>query len=347
MTAHLSAKLIWHDQAWNGCVCNNPARNPCCVMQQDIRDARYLDREMESAGLPLSDWREGKQPPCSRGMMTFSPTGSTIYHSDPLYRGFSPLKDAAPPYSLFETPYRWLMEERCLAICEAEKLDIPPGANPNKQGGWIDEPQRQLPLLKRFWEKPEKGKSLVFFYCDGKTPVDDTLKHLVVGVGRISNIGPQLFYDPDKNACPVWHRCVTHDFANQGFRLPYHEYLEKGYDLPQIVCTIPDRSTWYFSHFAEHVSDDVAVDILQTAKLTGDSLLAFSDLIDRIKRHFPDRRACIPDRDLVAGDAEFYSKKNSVFRHGLLPDASNRPFSDGMVCRLEYDITFQYLSLTP
>jgi hypothetical protein len=31
MTQHLTARLAWHDDGWNGHVCRNPAANTYCV----------------------------------------------------------------------------------------------------------------------------------------------------------------------------------------------------------------------------------------------------------------------------------------------------------------------------
>lgn len=28
---HISARLAWHDDGWNGCICRNPAANTFCV----------------------------------------------------------------------------------------------------------------------------------------------------------------------------------------------------------------------------------------------------------------------------------------------------------------------------
>jgi len=93
------------------------------------------------------------------------------------------------------------------------------------------------------------------------------LSRILVGVGRISNVGPQLFFGkkppqyPDP--FPTWSRSITHDFENQGFRLPYHEYLRAGHDPTNILCRVPDGAMLSFSYVAEHVSDDIAVGALE------------------------------------------------------------------------------------
>ena len=36
MTTHLSARLVWHDRAWDGHICDHPIQNSFCVVQQHI-----------------------------------------------------------------------------------------------------------------------------------------------------------------------------------------------------------------------------------------------------------------------------------------------------------------------
>ena len=73
--------------------------------------------------------------------------------------------------------------------------------------------------------------------------------------------GKKLPKYPDEY--PIWSRCITHDFENQGFRLPYHEYLRAGHDPTNIICLVPDGAMLNFSYVAEHVSDDLAVGALE------------------------------------------------------------------------------------
>jgi len=208
------------------------------------------------------------QPPCSRDPIAFSPVGYTITHNDPLeFRRLPSTTEEVPPYSLCPSPYRWLREENFRSICEDEKLDIRESDTPGKGSGWVFEPDRQMELLHNFWGKFEKGKSLVFFYCNHGNPLDESLNRILLGAGRISQIGPQLYFGskppkyPDKY--PIWSRCVTHDFENQGFRLPYHEYLNAGLDPKNILCVVPEGTMLNFSYVGEHVSDDVAVGALE------------------------------------------------------------------------------------
>jgi hypothetical protein len=237
------------------------------MVQQHIRDGRDDDREDKAAGLPLADLKTW-QPPCSRDPVAFSPRGYTISHDDPLeFRQLPSVREDVPPYSVCPSPYRWLREENFRNICEDEKLDIRDSDTKGKEFGWVFEADRQRELLRNFWGKLEKNKSLIFFYCNHGNPLDESLTRILLGVGRIANIGPQLFFGKKlpkySDDYPIWSRCITHDFENQGFRLPYQEYLAAGHDTKDILCLVPEGTILNFSYVGEHVSDDVAVGALE------------------------------------------------------------------------------------
>jgi hypothetical protein len=259
--------LVWHDRAWDGHICDHPSKNASCVVQEHIRDGRDDDREDKAAGIHLADLKTW-QPPCCRDPIAFSSRGYTISHNDPLeFRQLPSVREVVPPYSVCPSPYRWLREENFRIICEDERLNIREPDIKDKELGWVYEPDRQIELLRHFWGKLEKDKSLLFLYCNHGNPLDESLNRILLGVSRISQIGPQLFFGkklPKYPAeYPIWSRCITHDFENQGFRLPYHEYLKAGHDPKNILCLVPEGAMLNFSYVAEHVSDDMAVGALE------------------------------------------------------------------------------------
>ena len=264
---HLSARLAWHDTGWNGCVCQEPHLNASCITVQNIRDSKNDELERIHSGTPVIDL-DGWHPPCTRDINSYSPNSFSIEHSDPLGRNFlSPVKEEIPPYSVLPAPYRWLLESSFRDICEAENLSIRGPEDKKKTRGWIYDPDRQRALLNQFWGKLKEGegKSLVFYYAKGN-PVDENVPRLILGVGRIKKIGPQLYFegtDDSGEPFPIWTRSVKQDYPSQGFRLPYQEYLREGFDPRPFACYIPTGSLLQFSYVAEHISDDQAVGILE------------------------------------------------------------------------------------
>ena len=266
---HLSVRLAWHDNGWDGCICQEPHLNSSCVYHRNIRDDRDDEYEREHAGIHLSDIPTGRLPPCSRDTAAYADQGFRFIHEDPLERDFlGPTVEQIPPYTCLPAPYRWLREENFQDVCEYYGLSIRGRDNPDRERGWIYEPDRQIPLLTNFWNtvKGGEGEALVFYYVNRGNPVDDHVPRLVVGVGRLKKIGPQRFFDgtdPDGNRYPIWTRTITQQYPSQGFRLPYQEYIAQDLDPRSIACCVPGGDILPFSYVAEQVTDDVAVGVLE------------------------------------------------------------------------------------
>lgn len=260
MTTHLSVRLAWHDRGWDGRICDAPQLNASCIVQQHIREGRDDVKERSAAGIALSelDWL----PPCSRDTGAFSPVGFVVTHNDPLEgRGLPSVDEGIPPHSCCPSPYRWMREENFRAVCEAENLQIR-GPDSPKDRGWVYEPDRQRALLDNFWGKLEAGGSLIFYYVNQGNPIDEAASRILVGVGRLKELGPQLYFGTKKNfedQYPVWSRRVTQSYPAQGVRIPYQEYLRAGYPVEAILCRVPQSHLVDFSYVGEHVSDDVAL----------------------------------------------------------------------------------------
>jgi len=219
------------------------------MVHEHIRDERDDEFEEQFAGRHMKEIELDRLPPCSRDIGAFSAEGFEIIHHDPLEgRDLPPEKEYIPPYSFCTSPYGRMFSE-----------------DPNKT--WESDPKEQLKRLNEFWEKLEEGKSLVFFYVNHGNPLkEEKSDRILVGVGRISKIAPQLYFGKKKGyeeKYPIWSRCITHNFPEEGIRLPYQEYIEAGYDPSNIICTIPSSARPHFLYVAEHVSDDVAVGILE------------------------------------------------------------------------------------
>ena len=266
MTTHLSARLAWHDRGWDGRVCDAPHLNASCIVHKHIRHARDDDRERESAGKPLAKLQDAL-PPCSRDPAAYAERGFTIEHRDPLdFRRLPPVSEAIPPYSVCSAPYRWMREDCFQEVCDAENLSIR-GPDEERDHGWIQENDRQRELLGHFWKKLEVEQSLIFYYCNRHGhPLDEDASHILIGVGRISEIGEQVYFGTTgkyPKPFPVWSRRVTQDYPGQGVRIPYQEYLRGGRPMDGIICRIPRSAVPAFSYGGEHVSDDIAVTALE------------------------------------------------------------------------------------
>ena len=60
MATHMSIRLAWHNDGWNGHICQKPCENPYCVGQHSypgdlIANNRDIEYETAHAGEPCSD----------------------------------------------------------------------------------------------------------------------------------------------------------------------------------------------------------------------------------------------------------------------------------------------------
>ncbi len=216
------------------------------MVHEHIRNSKDEKFETQNAGKRLCEIPN--LPPCLRDTGAFSSDGFKIVHYDPLdWRNLPPVEEEISPYSFCTSPYGRMFKEY------------------NKE--WENDPEKQLNNLEEFWGEIEVGKSLVFFYVNHGNPLrEEKSDRILVGIGRISKIAPQLYFGKKpgwEDDYPLWSRCITHNFPDEGIRLPYQEYLDNGYDPSNIICIIPASTRPYFSYVAEHVTDDIAVGIIE------------------------------------------------------------------------------------
>ena len=60
MTKHMSIRLAWHNEGWNGHICQKPCENTYCIGQHSypgdlIAGTRDVEYETAHAGEPCSD----------------------------------------------------------------------------------------------------------------------------------------------------------------------------------------------------------------------------------------------------------------------------------------------------
>lgn len=74
---------------------------------------------------------------------------------------------------------------------------------------------------------------------------------------------------------------------------------------PDSVSAFSDREA--LAHDDPRRVRGVMSAVLQDAALSGDSVLLLRDTLDRVRAYFPERRACIPDREVVLAHEDFYA----------------------------------------
>ena len=113
MPTHLTVRMAWHDNMWDGTICRDPEGNVYCtgtrsLLSERIARNRNLKAETQ-AGIPGSkiDSVDEYLPPCYWSSNAFGPDVQEISHRHPFWR-FKELTipEKMAPYSTFTWPFR-------------------------------------------------------------------------------------------------------------------------------------------------------------------------------------------------------------------------------------------------
>ena len=258
MTTHLTARIAWHDDGWNGRVCSKPELNTYCVGLKSypgdvIHRERNLERETACAGQAVCKLKGDDVPPCIYSINAFGPDAIRGYSNPPdfFYDGADREEWDIPPSTVCVWPYEAMYGDE---VYTDGRLD-----NDKRRRG-ADE----------FFAELDDGESLIFYYANHSNPFTDENdpKYVIVGVSRVKQVGKPLFYpnatdDIKKRFAQgmVWARNVTSYYPDEGFRIPYHAYRDKPEILEKILVTPENPATCKYG--ARHLTDDTAIGMLE------------------------------------------------------------------------------------
>lgn len=285
---HLSARVPWHDNRWNGFTCRNVLDNSFCRILKRIDAEKVPDTEPCNTRIP-----DGAFPPCVHEKGTFLSPHSyarELTHSfsfNPLFKDFRPCVYHHKPFSINAIPFLWMMKNKASDAAphfsekaEVYELNYDPDleAKVDEQLGftgniWVQHSQNQKELLDAFFGCLKKNQSLIFFYCK-HTPLTEPNERVIVGVAKVRrDVGEILDYCYPEgytgHRSYSWDRCVEHTLTEKnpdGFLLPYHEILEhvaetgSEVELRAFAAFAPEF--YQFSYASELVEHDTAIDSL-------------------------------------------------------------------------------------
>lgn len=282
---HLSMRVAWHDNQWNGTTCHNPLKNTFCL---DL--PRIYEEKNEKEEIPDQPWWDEniKLPPCkaeSGAFMNAKPYVRKFRHiyRDLVKANHSHLDEAIvtiPPYSTFAVPFRWALMKNQQEI-DAEYPGLARYERAPFPSAWVYNSERQKDILHTFFNflsDKEGSNSLVFFYTKHGNPIDENSPRLIVGIGEIVKISEILHYPQNRPGpdYPIWERLISHSIRPgqaRGFLVPYHDYLAAENEmnieakLNEIKVTLFEpgedgRIIDEFSYGSELVSDLKALTVL-------------------------------------------------------------------------------------
>ena len=256
MTTHLTARLAWHNDGWNGKICNNPAENTYCVGSHSypgelIAEKRSLDWEQDNCGKSCA--KLDRVPPCCYSINAFGLEEITA--------------EAAPPEWWNDNTQirQWIMPPASVCVWPYEAMyigDVKTDERYDYEKRWAN--------AKAYWSAVEPDKSLVFYYGNYSNPFsEDEAKHYaLVGVSRIKSLGEELFYEgcsekTRKNYAGgfVWQRTITSYYPDQGLRIPYHVYRDRP-DILEKIVLFPENPR-VCKYATRHMSDDDALGLVE------------------------------------------------------------------------------------
>jgi len=282
---HLSVRVPWHDNEWNGSICNNSNANGACLILKNCAINRDDEKEKRLAGQLLKDLSEEDYPVCIGERATFMasfPINKTLNHpyvgSSPTTHGhLKPTNIVFPAHSAAAVPYNWMLKENALKKTELYNLNFDEQREPkldwanNGDGTWVQEIKNQIALLDCFFEHLEEETSLVFFYAK-QVPFFEESGRVLAGVGRINKIIPSEPYEGSNSSfgAAYWEHMIIHSIRpdnKNGFLLPYHDAIEyqkthQDFEVSDLAVVIPNDKRFEFSYAAEHVSNDSAIRVL-------------------------------------------------------------------------------------
>ena len=282
---HVTFRVAWHDNKWNGSVCKDPLKNRYCsgfhsLLSERIRKRKEkkLKEEIKFSGHLVT---EEYLPPCFWSINAFGSKALNVKHDNPADRDkeLDLIDEILPANSIFSWPYAVSFT----LTKEQVKTD---GAYPKNLESV------RIPL---FQSKIKTNRTVAFLYANYSNPLtEEEQQYLIVGCGLITDKGDDTYFGPDeiiqkkRNSIPKlrnfpsmnWALRYTFNEPDLLIRLPYHEYIDYvnqlGFDeeakqtfLDKIKVAVTEPELNHcFKYVAMDVDDDEAIFILSKIRKT-------------------------------------------------------------------------------
>jgi exodeoxyribonuclease V alpha subunit len=260
-TNHLSVRVAWHADGWNGHVCKEPAKNIYCTGSSSFpggMSEQVSERQLEEkkyAGCNCKAIQEKHIPPCCTSINAFGK--ETIM-----------AKANAPHWFPQKETLLWEMPANTIGVWPYEEMYKDEIRDEN--GKYSNE--KRLIEAKSYFSQFEENNSLIFYYCNYSNPFseDDAKRYVIAGIGRLKKLGDFLYYEKvtveERKALGgafAWFKNVTSNYPEEGFRIPYHQYKDQP-DILEKIAIFPDNERC-FKYATRKMTDDDALEIIERA----------------------------------------------------------------------------------
>lgn len=288
MAQHISIRVPWHDNGWNGTICKKPSENISCLRLRNVYEYKNEKEEESICGECLKDHTN---IPCINEGVAFMNNSEIVKVSEhpykeryydkryaffkqtyDNYKDFKAVEVCYPAYSLPSRPYFWTMKRNIDEKSKYYDIDYNEDIEPNISTSWIQTKYNQNEIFKAFYQNVIPNESLCIIYAK-QIPYTDEPGRVIIGIGDILKLTGVKEYTseshPELNSL-TWETMISHSIRednNNGFIIPYKEIYEKtkgdkNFDYNSIVVFAPQESFNEFSYAAEHVSYDSVIEVI-------------------------------------------------------------------------------------
>ena len=275
MAIHMSIRLAWHSDGWNGHICKRPCENSYCIGQHSypgdlIASTRDLEFEAAHAGESCSALP--CKAACGLSVNAFGKDTITVRVDPPSFwkkNDADAINITLPPSTVCTWCYEAMYNDEVEARgATAQKYDY----TKRKEGA------------ENYFAQFEPGKSLIFYYAGYSNPFSENEEdnYVIVGVSRVSKIGDTFYYDNTSDEVKrkyaggfVWQKPVTSTYPDEGFCIPYWKYMDDEEILNRIVIKPQNRGP--FKYGSREVYNDDAIEVVNQLIAVVDTLIEIGD----------------------------------------------------------------------
>ncbi|MBR5413671.1 MAG: AAA family ATPase [Fibrobacter sp.] len=274
MAKHFSVRLAWHENGWNGHICQNPQANSYCIGSHSypgtaVSDNRDIDYEKKHAGEAIC--KHSCKIACGYSANAFGADSITMLIKKPSWWKPDDAEDAVvtiPPY----TACTWQYDAMYLG-------DVAPDSGSGKYDN-----NKRFENAKQYFRQFEPGKSLIFYYAGLSNPFseEDNENFVLVGISRLKEMHDFMYYgNPTQEICEkyanglVWQKPITSNYPDEGFCIPYWKYANDKDIMEKLVIKPVNREP--FKYASREVPADDAIEVVNQFIVAVDTLIQLGD----------------------------------------------------------------------
>ena len=279
--SHVTLRVAWHDNKWNGSICKDPASNTYCsgfnsLLSERIRKRKdqNMESEIKFKGQYIKDI--DYLPPCFWSVNLFGKDAIKAKHDNPAAPDLVEIEEELPANAMYSWPFS-------VSFTRTKNEKNKSGAYPKN----LEDVR-----IPRFTAKLKEDQSIAFMYAKYSNPItEEEQQYLVVGAGIVdtkqkANEIPH--FGPEQEIQKIREKSFN-NFKNRNFpsmnwamqirfddyttvRMPYHEYLEYAEKLTDVekdgvmdkikVAITEPELEWCFKYVAMDIGDDEAIYVL-------------------------------------------------------------------------------------